>query len=142
MAESVVVNVEQNNYRNVILRCTLVSDGSGVTDQKIYDATSSGVYYVTQGGQRFYPGIHTKLMKMDFDVDGMRFKLAWEATANSNILTLGASPERFDWTDMGGLRVPAGLVGATGSILCSTIAAAANATLSFVLYLHKGVPQT
>jgi hypothetical protein len=55
MADSIVVNVEQNNYRNVILRCTLVSDGSGVAAQKIYDATSGGVYGVTQGGQPSTP---------------------------------------------------------------------------------------
>ena len=142
MADTITVNVEQNNYRNVILRCTLVSDGSGVTTQNIYNATSGGTYGVTQGNQTFYPGIHTTIVGMDFDVDGMRFALYWEATANNLIFALGASPEDFNWRQMGGIRVPAGLTGATGSILCSTIGAAANATLSFILYLRKNVPQS
>lgn len=142
MAEAITVNVEQNNSRNVILRCTLVSNGDGVTDQKIYNATSGGTFGVAQGGQTFYPGIHTTIVGMDFDVDGMRFALKWEATANNLIFALGASPESFRWEQFGGIRVPSGLTGATGSILCSTIGAAANATLSFILYLRKNVPQS
>lgn len=143
MADAITVNVEQNNYRNVILRCTLVSDGSGVAAQKIYNATSGGTYGVTQGGQTFYPGIHTTIVGIDFDVDGTRFKLMWEATANADIVAFGASPEDFDWKKFGGIRVPAGLVGATGSILCSTVGTiAANDTLSFILYLRKNIPQS
>jgi hypothetical protein len=80
---------------------------------------------------------------MDFDVDGMRFKLMWEATANNDIVAFGASPEDFDWKKFGGIRVPAGLTGATGSILCSTVGTiAANDTLSFILYLRKNIPQS
>jgi hypothetical protein len=143
MAESATLNVEANGYRNVIIRGTLVSDGSGVSSQTIYNATSSGAYGVNKGGQLFYPGVHTTIVGLDFDVDGMRFKLTWDATPTpQDILTFGASPESFRWESFGGIRVPSGLVGATGSILLSTIAAAANATLSFILYLRKNVPQS
>lgn len=142
MADVIDVQVQTNGYRNVILSGSLVSDGSGVAKQVIYDATSGGAFGVNQGGQVFYPGIHTTLVGLDFDVDGMRFELFWDATTDSLIQAYGASPEDFGWRRFGGLRVPAGLVGATGSILLSTIGAAANATLSFVMYLRKNVPVT
>ena len=36
---NVVVRTEINGYRNVVIRASLVSDGSGLTDFKLYDAT-------------------------------------------------------------------------------------------------------
>lgn len=142
MADVVALQVQQNGYRNIILTGTLVSDGSGVAKQVIYDATSSGAFGVNRAGQVFYPGIHTTIIGLDFDVDGMRFELFWDADTDSPIQAYGASPEDFNWRRFGGLHVPSGLTGATGSILLSTIGAAANATLSFVLYLRKNVPVT
>lgn len=71
MADSITINVEQNGYRNVVLRGVLQSDGSGVTNQKIYDATSGGTYGVVRAGQTFYPGVHTTIVGFDFDVQGM-----------------------------------------------------------------------
>lgn len=138
MADVVDVHVEQNNTRNLILRGTLVSDGSGVVGQKIYDAASA-TYGVNIAGQVFTPGIHTTIVGLDFDVQGMQFTMDWEATANSRIFAFGASPEDFKFHRFGGIRVPPGLAGATGSILLSTVGAAANATLFFVLYLRKNI---
>lgn len=141
MADVITVQVIENGFRNVVLCGALVSDGSGVTAQKIFDATSTGIFGVNQAGQVFYPGIYTKIIGMDFDVQDQKFKLEWEASANSLILALGTSPEDFNWTRSGGIPVPHSLAGATGSILLSTINPMPNATLSFILYLRKGVPQ-
>lgn len=144
MAETCVVNVETNNYRNVILRCTFVSvDGTGIANQKIYDASSGGAYGVTApGGQVVYPGVHTKLITLDYDVQDTKVRLQWEATANQDILALGNAPEDFSWIRIGGLRVPAALTGATGSILLSTVNAAPQSTFSLIIGLRKGVPQS
>ena len=140
MADVPVVSIEQNGYRNVVLRITLVSDGSGFTNYKIYDATSTGAFGVSAAGQMFYPGIHTTVVGLDYDVQDMKLRLQWEATTNQDILALGNAPEDFDWTRFGGIRVPSGLTGATGSILLSSQDSAIDATFSLVLYLRKNVP--
>lgn len=140
MSELAFVNVEQNGYRNVVLRCTLVSDGSGVANQKIFDAESTGTYGVNKGGQMFYPGLHTTVVGLDYDAQDLKIRLQWDATTPRDILALGNAPEDFRWERFGGIRVPAGLTAPTGSILLSTVNAAVDATFSFVLYLRKNVP--
>lgn len=143
MAETANVTVMTNGYRNVVLRCTFVSiDGTGITNQTIFDATSSGAFGVNRAGQVFYPGIHTKLIHLDYDVQDTKLRLQWVATTNQDILALGNAPEDFDWTRMGGIPVPPTLVGATGSIMLSTVNAAPQSTFSLILYLRKNVPQT
>lgn len=142
MAENCVVNVEQNGYRNVILRCTLLSDGSGITNQKIYDATATGPYGVNRAGQIFYPGVHTAVVALDYDAQDLKLLIQWEATVNANIFALSNAPEDFDFRNFGGIRVPSSLAGATGSILVSTVNQAPNSTFSFVLYLRKNTSGT
>lgn len=142
MAETCSVNVEANGYRNVILRCTLLSDGSGITNQKIYDATSTGNYGVSKFGQMFYPGVHTTVVGLDYDAQDLKLLIQWEATTNQNIMVLSNAPEDFRFERFGGIRVPAGLAGATGSILVSTVNQAPQSTFSFILYLRKNVPIT
>jgi hypothetical protein len=143
MAETCVVNTEMNGYRNVVLRLTYVSaDGSGITNQKVYDASSAGAYGVVRAGQTFYPGVHTTVIGLDYDVQDTKIQVQWEATANADIFPLGNAPEDFDWTRIGGLRVPATLTGATGSILVSTLDQVPGATFFVLLYLRKNVPVT
>lgn len=142
MADVTTLNIEANGYRNVIIRATCVSDGTARTITA-YDATSGGVFGVTApGGQIVYPGVHTSLVKLDYDVQDMKLRAQWDATSPVDILALGAAPEDFDWTSFGGIRVPAGLTGATGSILLTTVDPLVGATYSVILYLRKNVPQS
>lgn len=138
MADTVVNRVETNNPRNAIIRVNILSDGGGTVGLKIWDAAAAGNGNIVQG-QNLLPGIHTTVVGIDFDVQDMKFRLDWEATADEMLFISGASPEAFDWKDIGGLRVPAGLAGATGSIKLSTIGAAANSSLSLILKLRKNV---
>lgn len=141
MAETAPVFIENNGYRNVVLRIPFIStDGTGITNQKIYDATSSGVFGVNKAGSNFYPGIHTTLVGVDYDAQDLKLQIQWEATTNSDILNLGNAPEDFYWKDFGGIRVPPGLAGATGSILLSTVNQVPQSTFSLVLRLRKNVP--
>ena len=71
----------------------------------------------------------------------MKINLLWDAGTPESIFALGSAPEDFSWVRFGGVRVPATLVGATGSILISTINQAANSTFALLLYLRKNVPQ-
>jgi hypothetical protein len=140
---NLVLRVIQNNYRNVTLRCSLVSDGSGLANYKIFDATSAGSFGVkAPGGQTVYPGIHTKVLALDYDVQDMKMRLQWDATTPEDIMALGSAPEDFNWNRIGGIPVPSGLAGATGSILLTTVGQSANSTFAFILYLRKNVPQS
>lgn len=141
MASTNTLNIEQNGYRNVIIRATGVSDGTAETIT-LYNATASGAYGVVKAGQTFYPGVHTTLVGLDYDVQDCKIRLQWEATADQDLLPLGSAPESFDWTNIGGLRVPSALVGATGSIKLVTLDPMPNATWFVLLRLRKNVPVT
>lgn len=147
MPDLATVNIEANGYRNYILRATYVSpDGAGITNQVIYDATSgfAGTTGISSGvnkaGQIFYPGIHTTVVALDYDVQDVKVRLQWQANVNQDILALGNAPEDFNWERFGGIRVPAALAGATGSILLSTVNEAPQSTFTIVLYLRKNCP--
>ena len=143
---NIVVAIELQDYRNTIVRVSLVSDGSGLTNYVLVDPTSAASgqvnLSVSQAGQTFYPGTNLKITALDYDVQGMGVRLTWKATTNQDIAALGNAPQQFEWETFGGLRVPAALAGATGQILLSTVGAAANATLFVLLYLRNNVPQS
>lgn len=144
MADTPVLNIIRNGYKHLILGMTLVSDGSGLTDYKVYDA-GAAAYAVSQAGQAFTPGIYSRLVGLDYDVQGMAFTLSWDATTDRQFFASGASPESFDWRSFGGMAPKSNDVlftGANGSILVNTVAPAANATLQLVLYIRKNVPQS
>lgn len=142
MANVKTLNVEANGYRNVIIRATMLSDGTPDTTT-VYNATSSGAFGVTApGGQIAYPGIYTSVVGLDYDVQDMKIRLLWEATTDTDIAPLGSAPEDFNWTRFGGIRVPAGLAGATGSIKIQTIDPLVDATYTVILYLRKRIPQS
>jgi hypothetical protein len=142
MAELATLQVIENGYRNVVIKGVLISDGSGVTLQKIYDAESTGIFGVNKAGQVFYPGVYTKIIGLDFDVQDQKFAMYWEATANVPIFAFGSSPEDFRWKGIGGIPAPIGEAGLTGSILLSTLSPMVDATLTFILSLRKDVPQS
>ena len=72
----------------------------------------------------------------------MKIALRWEATTDQDILALGSAPEDFNWSRFGGIRVPTGLAGATGSIKIVSLSPVVGATYSVILYLRKRVPQS
>lgn len=140
MASTNTLNVEQNGFRNVVIRATQVSDGTDGEAVTIYNATSSGAYGVSVGGQTFYPGVHTTLMGLAYDCQDMKLRLQWEASADTDILVLGGSPETFKYRFFGGIRVPSGLAGATGSIKAVSLGPQVGASYSVLIHLRKNVP--
>lgn len=139
MADAVTVDALENGFQNVVLRLTNLSDGTGESVVKKYDATSTGSYGVSVGGQTFYPGIHTTIMRIEHTLGDMKVQLLWEATANKTIEILTYGGFDFRWT--GGLRVPAGLAGATGSILLTTLQNMPLSSYSIMLWLRKNIQQ-
>lgn len=153
MADNTTSNVIMNGYRNYVFTFNDVSDGTGLNALTIYDATSgfggtTGISAgINQAGQIFYPGVHTTIMKVDYDVQDMKVQLQWLGTvSNINALVFGNAPEDFDWTTIGGLTCPyataAGIAaGLTGSLGVTTINAAPQATFSAVFQLRKNAPR-
>lgn len=140
MASTNTLNVEINGFRNVIIRATQISDGTDGEAVTIYNATSSGAYGVSKAGQTFYPGVHTTIVGLSYDCQDMKMRLMWEATADQDILVLGGSPDTFKYRSFGGIRVPSGLAGATGSIKVVSYGPQVGASYSVVIHLRKNVP--
>lgn len=134
------LNVETNGFRNVILRATQVSDGTDGEKVTIYNATSTGAFGVNIAGAIYYPGVRTTVTQIKYDVQDAKINLLWEATTDTSIMPLGSAPEDFNFTDFGGIQVPAGLAGATGSIKIQTIQPTVGATYAVIIYLRKNVP--
>ena len=142
MASTNTLQVIENGFRNVVIRASQISDGTDGEAVKIYDATSGGSFGVNKGGQVFYPGIYTKVVGIDYDCQDCKIAIRWEATADQDILVFGAAPEDFDYRKFGGIPVPSGLVGATGSIKVVTLGPVVGATYSLIIRLRKNVPQS
>lgn len=142
MVDTPTVAILENGQRNVAIRASLVSDGTGLSAYKLYDATSSGQFGVQMYGQTLYPGIYSVVAGIDYDASNMAIRLQWEATVDQDLWVLsGASAEDFDWRKHP-VRVPIGLAGATGSILMTTVGQVANSSFSLTLRIRKEIPQS
>ncbi len=150
MADTFTSQIQQNGYRNFVLKMTYVADLTapvGLSNQLIFDATSANSLSqnpgVLIGGQTFYPGVHLSILRLHYDVANTQAQLTWDSSSGvgsySAILTLGAAPGPMDWTDLGGLRVTPGMTNPTGSLRLSTINPAAGATMDITLYLRKNI---
>jgi hypothetical protein len=134
MADVTTSQVIANGARNLIIKLTDVSDGTGLAGVKVVDAQSQA-YAV--GGQ--VPGRHLKIKRIVYDVHGMVVRLQWDATVPVDLATLSGFGH-LDFRRFQGLPNPQP-VGATGSILLTTLGAAANSTFTIDLEMIKGVPQ-
>jgi hypothetical protein len=143
MASANTLQVIENGYRNVVIRATQISDGTDGEAIKIYDASSGGVFGVAApGGRIVYPGIFSSIVALDYDVQDMKLALRWEASVDQDVLALGSAPENFDWRSIGGLKVPTGLAGATGSITAVSLGPNIGATYTIIISIRKRIPQT
>jgi hypothetical protein len=124
------------------MRFTNLSDGTGESLVKKVDAAAAANGVIVQG-QTFTPGVHLKVRKIDYALQGMGLNILFDATSPASMLTLGGQGS-IDMTDVGGIQNPgtAALTGSTGSLLFSTINAALNASYAVVLHLTKGVPNS
>ncbi|NVN13409.1 hypothetical protein [Nguyenibacter vanlangensis] len=134
MADVTTTQVIANGPRNLIVRLTDVSDGTGLSAVKIVDAQSPA--FAVRGQ---VPGVHLKLVRIVYDVHDMAVRLQWDGTEPVDLVTLSGFGH-LDFRRFQGIPNPRA-AGATGSILLSTIGAAANATFTLDLEMIKGVPQ-
>ncbi|GAA4478315.1 hypothetical protein [Gluconacetobacter asukensis] len=134
MADVTTVQVIANGPRNLVLRVTDVSDGTGLAAMKIVDAQSMAF---SVGGA--VPGVHLTVRRIAYDVHGMVARLQWEATEPVDLATLSGFGH-LDFRRFQGVPNPK-VAGATGSILLTTMGAGAGSAVTIVLEMIKGVPQ-
>lgn len=143
MADTVTTQWLVNGPRYAVGKFTNVSDGVGEVNVLKIDATASGPLGWNVRGQTLYPGIHLSVAEIKFSVSQMALRVEWQATANLDMLTLGTSDhwlfgnERLGFA---GIVVPPGTVGATGSILFTTLGQAANSCYTVIITLTKNIP--
>lgn len=115
MADVVTLQLVENGPRDVVVRFADVSDGTGLANFVLLDATSSGPLGVVVQGQTLYPGTHLKIRQISYSLNNMTAQLYWQASAPYLIAALGFSDHLF-FDNFGGLPNP-GTPGATGSLL-------------------------
>lgn len=143
MADVVTTQWLENGPRYAIGKFTNVSDATGEAAVLKVDATSSGVLGVRFQGNLLFPGIHLAVYAIKYSVASMALRIMWQATANTDMMIVQATDHwQFlnERNGFGGLTVPAGTAGATGSILFSTLGAAQNSAYTVLLYLTKNIP--
>jgi hypothetical protein len=134
MADTTTTQIIANGPRNLIVKLTDVSDGTGLSAMKMVNA-QDGAYAV--GGQ--VPGVHLKVRRIAYDVHGMVVRLQWDATVPVDLATLSGFGH-LDFRRFQGVPNP-GAAGATGSILVTTIGAGSGSAFTLDLEMIKGVPQ-
>lgn len=126
MADAVSTQILVDGRRDVVIKLTNVSDGTGESavvkvDVSALSGAPSGV----------------KIMKVHASTIGMGFRLLWDATTDTEILSFPADfAEDFDFTGFGGIQNNAG-TGVTGDIMLTTVGHTAGDSYSVILELRK-----
>jgi hypothetical protein len=116
--------------RNINLKYTIFSDGTGQAAVKILDVTTLNPN----------PGVHMKIRRLRYSIEGMYVRLQWDASTPIDIAVLGAGTNILDFSDeyAGGWPNNAG-AGVTGSILLTTTGSLAGSNATLVIEAIKGV---
>jgi hypothetical protein len=146
MADVVTTQILENGPRFIVVKFTNLSDGTGETDVVKIDATLTGPYGVTVQGQQFFPGVHLKLVDLKYSVFSMGLRIQWVGSPNNEDMLVLQATDHWQMLDerggFGGLTVPAGLAGVTGSIAFTTVGAGSGSGYTIIMKLVKGVPQS
>lgn len=127
----VVHNHVYDGARNAVFNVTDFSDGTGLTN---YNVTNVASLSPTN------PGVHLKLKKIQYAIQGMSVRVQWAASTNIDIVILSPGENVIDYTRLysGGISNDAG-AGVTGDIVLTTIGASANSNMVLTLECLKGV---
>lgn len=124
MADAVSSQTIVDGARNVVMKFTNLSDGTG----------ESGVTKVDVSALSGAPSA-VRIDRIHYNVNGMVLTLLWDATTDVRIVEL-AGEGVFDFRDFGGLPNNAGS-GVTGDILFTTTGHASGDSYSVVLEMSK-----
>lgn len=125
MADATTLQTIIDGARNVVVKATNISDGTG-------EAAALKVDVSTLSGNPSSVSIE----KIYYDISGMAVNILWDATTDVPAIVLSNGQTTLDFNEFGGLTNNAG-AGVTGDILFSTIGAALNDTYSIILHMRK-----
>jgi hypothetical protein len=129
MADTVTSQL-YDGARNVNLKYTVYSDGTGQTAADILQVSTLNPN----------PGLHLKIRRIRYSIQGMSLRLQWEASTPIDIALLGNGQDILDFTNeyAGGFPNNGG-AGVTGNILLTTIGQQAGSSATLNLECIKGV---
>ena len=144
MADTVTSQVLESGFSRWVMKFTNFSDGTGESGVVKVDATSSGPFGVTIGGNTVYPGTNLKVTDIWYDISGMVLRIQWKASSNVDMLVLGGWNQWSLRDKRAGFQ---GLVntmasGATGSIAFTTHGQTSGSSYTVILEGLLGVPQS
>lgn len=125
MTDAVTSQILVDSERNVVMKFTNISDGTG----------EAGVLKVDVSTLTGAPA-SVKITRIDYDISGMAVNVLWDATTDVPAIVLSNGQFSLNFEDFGGLINNAG-AGVTGDILFTTIGHSANDTYSIVLHMKK-----
>jgi hypothetical protein len=133
MADTVTSQIIVNGNRNLVMKFTNESDGTGESGVKKVDAASSTI----ATSQGIVPGVHLTIARVTFAVQGGSLRMQWDASSATDIDILEYTGVQ-DYTFFGGLTNPKA-TGATGSILFTTVGFVAGSSYTIILEMLKNV---
>lgn len=125
MADAVSSQILIDSERNVVMKFTNVSDGTGEAAVLKVDVST------LQGAPD-----KVKIVGIDYDISGMSVNVLWDATTDVPAIVLAPGQAQMDYSKIGGLINNAG-TGVTGDILFTTIGHSAGDTYSIILRMKK-----
>lgn len=130
MADAVATQILFQGDKQVIMKFTNASDGTGETNVTKVDVSTLTPY---QGKNC----VAVQIDKIYMMTQGMEVRLLWGATTNVTILTVPQNVvQTFDFDAFGGLDNNAG-TGKTGNILFSTLNASSGDSYTILLVMRK-----
>lgn len=131
MADAVTSQTIQDGVKNVVMKFTNISDGSGESAVAKVDvsALTAGPNGETCTG--------VTIEEIWWQCIGMKVSLFWDATSNVIIMQLGENQSGHqDFRDFGGLTNNSGS-GKTGDVLFTTVGHSSADTYSIILSMRK-----
>ncbi len=128
MTDIVSVQTLMDDRRNLVVKCTNLSDGTGETNVRKVDVSTLSPPN---------PTTHMKLWWCQYDITGMSVRLQWEGTPNADILVLGGFGSEMEFGEFGGIWNNAS--GGTGNVSLTTVGADPGDSYTLVLHFKKGI---
>ena len=136
MADTVTTRVVASGPRNLIVRYTNFSDGTGEANVVKFDATNTANGYLG-----IAPGVNVKVQYITWSVTGSAaVRIRWQATADEDAF-IASYNNTIDFTPFGGVKPPA-IAGITGSLKFTTQGFGVGSAYDMLICYVKGVPQS
>lgn len=130
MADAVATQILFQGDKQVVMKFTNASDGTGETNVKKVDVATLAPY---QG----MPCVAVQIDQIYMMTHGMEVRLLWEATTNVTIMSIPQNASQTMFFDQfGGLDNNAG-AGKTGNILFTTLDASLGDFYTVILVMRK-----